>query len=678
MGKNIGLYSLLAPVLLVHGEQQPSLGVLGLGSNVVDRFFRVRGADGLGAALNQKGYFASEGEVVGGVTLNHLSWAAALGVPAALAALQGGDEAGRAIRAAMADHGVSADALTVSDEVSSSISQIILDEAGERTILMAPHATSTLGASRVKELFGAAVARASFVTTEVSQVPLDGVTAYLELAASHGVPSVLDIDVPPSVAAAAAALCATPADVLACARLASVLKVTRPSAVELLELAGISAAEIPEAPEELAASLQRVTGVALVAVTAGSAGGAMASASGVRVALAPAAASAIVDTTGAGDAFLGGLLAALWRLGAACGAAPLPDDVPALTACLAVANAAGAACCEVLGGLPPLDSARGRVVELMGELADGSAAVEHLPPPHDAPARRGAAPSPPAVSLSDNPVSRSLAADAATAAALAADAALCDAIGSAAAAIERSRAQGGLCLVTGLGKSGAVGSRLAASLASTGCRAHFVHAAEWAHGDLGNMPAENSAERATLIALTHSGKTAEVVGACREARARGLDVVLIGSSGAMDSPAGAVATHVLGYELPVGIIEPYGGAPTCSIVAQEAVGNALVIALADAARFDAARFRRNHPGGGEHVHVPDRPVHAVCMCMGDHPGGGEHVHVLCPPFSPPSHPRAFCRSMCMRTCTCMRLTPQGILRVSLPAPAQHSARACAR
>ena len=65
-----------------------TLGAVGMGSNVVDRFFRVRGAGGIQATVGQKGFFKSEGNVVGGVTLNHLSWASALGVPATLAALQ--------------------------------------------------------------------------------------------------------------------------------------------------------------------------------------------------------------------------------------------------------------------------------------------------------------------------------------------------------------------------------------------------------------------------------------------------------------------------------------------------------------------------------------------------------------------------------------------------------------
>ena len=102
-----------------------------------------------------------------------------------------------------------------------------------------------------------------------------------------------------------------------------------------------------------------------------------------------------------------------------------------------------------------------------------------------------------------------------------------------------------------------------------------------------------------MIAISHSGRTAEVVGACKEAAARGVRVVLIAGGGAdaSSSTAGAVADHVLGYALPEGVVEPYGGAPTASIVAQEAVANALVRALADHIAFDPTRFRRNHPGG---------------------------------------------------------------------------------
>ena len=594
-------------VSVAAADQSPSLGVLGLGSNVVDRFFRVRGADGLGPVVGEKGYFASEGEVVGGVTLNHLSWASALGVPTALAALQGEDEAGRMIRESMTEHGVSRDALTVSASSSSSVSHVILDETGERTILMAPHATATLSSACVERLFGEAVARAALVTTEISQVPLSGVVAFLTLAKQHGTPSVLDVDVTPSVAAAAAALCSDPAETLACAKLPTVLKVTQPSAVELLGLAGVT--EVPEAPDELAAALQRATGVPLVAVTAGGAGGALAAAGGAMVMLAPPPVDTIIDTTGAGDAFLGGLLAALWRLGVATDGT-LPADVDALRGCLHAANCAGAACCEVLGGLPPLGSSgRDRVVELLG---GKTAAADLLPEliANGVPGVDGAAEElsrADADARSEAAIVKSLDADALTAASLTLNSRLHASVLAAAAEISATCSNGGTCLVSGLGKSGAVATRLAASLTSTGCRAHFVHAAEWAHGDLGKMPSAGAPTGAgwsasggtTLIAISHSGKTAEVVGACKEAAARGVRVVLIAGGGeaADASPAGRVANHVLSYELPDGVEEPYGGAPTASIVAQEVVANALICSLADRAGFTSAHFRTNHPGG---------------------------------------------------------------------------------
>ena len=76
-------------------------GCVGCGSNVVDRFFRVRAIPKVG----EKGFFFSptkilEDSIVGGVTLNHLAWAAELGVPVGLLALQGDDEAGRLVRSA--------------------------------------------------------------------------------------------------------------------------------------------------------------------------------------------------------------------------------------------------------------------------------------------------------------------------------------------------------------------------------------------------------------------------------------------------------------------------------------------------------------------------------------------------------------------------------------------------
>ena len=90
-----------------------------------------------------------------------------------------------------------------------------------------------------------------------------------------------------------------------------------------------------------------------------------------------------------------------------------------------------------------------------------------------------------------------------------------------------------------------------------------------------------------------------MAGVAREASTRHVPVIGIvgrGSAGKA-TPLGAAAHHVIGYELPSSVVEPFGGAPTSSIVAQDAVANAIVRALAVAIGFDARAFKQNHPGG---------------------------------------------------------------------------------
>ena len=90
----------------------------------------------------------------------------------------------------------------------------------------------------------------------------------------------------------------------------------------------------------------------------------------------------------------------------------------------------------------------------------------------------------------------------------------------------------------------------------------------------------------------------QVAGVAREASARHVPVVGITGRGAdtKATPLGAASSHVVGYALPPSVSEPFGGAPTSSIVAQEAVANALVRALGVAAGFDAGEFKRNAVG----------------------------------------------------------------------------------
>jgi arabinose-5-phosphate isomerase len=169
-------------------------------------------------------------------------------------------------------------------------------------------------------------------------------------------------------------------------------------------------------------------------------------------------------------------------------------------------------------------------------------------------------------------------------------AALTDGLGAPfTAAVELIRAATGRVVVTGMGKSGHVGRKIAATLASTGTPAHFVHPAEASHGDLGMVQPED-----VVIALSWSGETAEL--AAIVAHARRFRVGLIGLTANADS--------ALGREADVALIIPKaaeacpnGLAPTTSTTMQMALGDALAVALLEARGFSSQDFFVYHPGG---------------------------------------------------------------------------------
>jgi arabinose-5-phosphate isomerase len=169
-------------------------------------------------------------------------------------------------------------------------------------------------------------------------------------------------------------------------------------------------------------------------------------------------------------------------------------------------------------------------------------------------------------------------------------AALADGLGAPfAAAVELIRAASGRVVVTGMGKSGHVARKIAATLASTGTPAHFVHPAEASHGDLGMVQPED-----VVIALSWSGETAEL--AAIVAHTRRFRVGLIGLTANADS--------ALGREADVALILPKaeeacpnGLAPTTSTTMQMALGDALAVALLEARGFSPQDFFVYHPGG---------------------------------------------------------------------------------
>lgn len=157
------------------------------------------------------------------------------------------------------------------------------------------------------------------------------------------------------------------------------------------------------------------------------------------------------------------------------------------------------------------------------------------------------------------------------------------------AALDALLACTGRIVCTGMGKSGIIAKKLAATLASTGSPAFFLHPAEAGHGDLGMI-----VDGDVVIALSHSGNTAEIVSLLPAMRR--LDVSLITLVGSMESTLAREADVVLH----VGIDEeacPLGLAPTASTTAALALGDALAMALLEERGFGPEDFASFHPRG---------------------------------------------------------------------------------
>jgi arabinose-5-phosphate isomerase len=158
-----------------------------------------------------------------------------------------------------------------------------------------------------------------------------------------------------------------------------------------------------------------------------------------------------------------------------------------------------------------------------------------------------------------------------------------------AAAVALCAAARGRIVITGVGKSGHVGRKIAATLASTGTPAQFVHAGEASHGDLGMIGSDDA-----ILALSNSGETAEFVDII--AYSRRFGIALIAVTGGQGSTLAAAADVVLLLP-PAAEACPMGLAPTTSTTVMMALGDALAIALLERRNFSSADFRVLHPGG---------------------------------------------------------------------------------
>ncbi len=147
----------------------------------------------------------------------------------------------------------------------------------------------------------------------------------------------------------------------------------------------------------------------------------------------------------------------------------------------------------------------------------------------------------------------------------------------------------GRVVVTGMGKSGHIGAKIAASMASTGTPAMFVHPAEASHGDLGMITRHDA-----IFALSNSGETSEL--ADLVVYAKRFDIPLVGMTGKADSALARAATVALIYPI-VGEACPMGLAPTTSTTMMLGLGDAITVALLERKDFSPDDFEIFHPGG---------------------------------------------------------------------------------
>jgi sugar/nucleoside kinase (ribokinase family)/D-arabinose 5-phosphate isomerase GutQ len=535
------------------------LEVVGIGSVVVDRIHRVPrllGADQKAIVRPLPGGASFERHV-GGVVLNHLGWAAALGLEVGAFGRQADDEGGAFLRDAMDRHGI--EHRFVLDGSASSFADVYIDDTGNRAIYMAPGATSETRPEDVRRHHADFIRDAARVTTEVSQLPLATALEVAKIARAAGVPVVVDLDVPPSQAIGSLGDEDTLMALLAAA---DWIKPSKSAARELSPRDGHDAVA-------LAASLRRRFSCEAIAVTDGEAGCAIATAGGVFRTHAPKP-RRVADTTGAGDAFLGGLLFARAR-GLDWQAAGV------------LANACGAACVEQLGAFPEdREAALAAVRELYRgpHLELGAPVRTPRARGSGAPGGAGAAPLHPAHAALDIALEE-----------LAALRARLDpaAFAAAIAIVEASRAQGGRVHVTGIGKPEHVAHYAASLFSSTGTPATFLHATEAVHGSAGQLlPGD------VVIAISNSGRTQELLATIETVKKLGARLIAV--TGGLASPLAEAAEVVLD----AGVAREGGGlglAPRASVAAEILVLAALSAALEEACGFSRGEYHARHPGG---------------------------------------------------------------------------------
>ncbi|MGH9727910.1 MAG: carbohydrate kinase family protein [Candidatus Acidiferrales bacterium] len=297
---------------------KPSAEVVGIGSCTVDFFAIVPRLLGPEEKIN-----ADRLEIhAGGVTANNLTQVARLGVKAGWLGLIGDDDNGRIIQQAFTEDGMDLSGIEVVKGELSAMTWIPVDVAGERCIYMFPNVTGKISVHQVHTRFADNIKKAKHFHTEASQLAITPLRGAMQVARDAGVRVLFDLDVSPSFFCQSNL--GTQEELAASLKLVDVLKPCKAAALELTgedDYEGMARKLLTMGPE-------------LVAITMG-ANGCMIASKG-KVVQVPAFTVKVVDTTGAGDAFMGGLSYGLLRKWD-------PEHVGAF------ANACAALCCTKVG-----------------------------------------------------------------------------------------------------------------------------------------------------------------------------------------------------------------------------------------------------------------------------------------------------------------------------------------
>ncbi|MBI4230009.1 MAG: SIS domain-containing protein [Planctomycetes bacterium] len=526
--------------------------VAGFGGMVVDRIRKA----GRIVGGEEKTEILSESSHAGGVVTNHLSWGAALGLRTCAVGWGGDDAEGRWLRDEMRRLGVDPSPVRPCEDPTS-VSEIFVDSSGARAIYMKAGAARRATASDIRAHWGDLLRAARSVSSEICQVRLEAVEAALALARDAGHPAFLDFDLPAAQAIGEAGL-GTREQVEAVLRRATVVK---GAALAVREWTGL---DDPLAGVRSLLERYAPHGMKWVVSTLGERG-CVAAGEGFAGAVPALPGIHAVDTTGAGDAFLGGLIAA-WHRGLNLQQAAI------------LASACGAVCCEAEGGVATEGAlARLRVLYrgpgLPGAAPSrNSSAREASDLPH---ARRALS----AASLSVDSLATALSEGGPLRAPFE------RAVGKIAACLER----GGRLHLGGVGKPAFAARKAAATLSSLGIPSYFLSPLDALHGDSGQVSASDVA-----VLVSHSGRTAEIVQLAKHLRLRGVWTLAV--TGTPGSPLASQSDETLVYAIPEEG-DPLNRAPMASTLAAQAVLDAIAAELAGRRGIDAKRFLALHPAG---------------------------------------------------------------------------------